>query len=64
MENRANSIIRPLFMSWYNCALWFGAANSKKHVVDLGPKEGEWINYQRFGITYEELNLLPIEEEY
>lgn len=51
-------------MSWYNRALWFGATNSKKHVVGLGPKESEWINYQMFGVTYEELNLLPTEEEY
>lgn len=64
MENRTRCIIRPLFMSWYNCALWFGAANCKKCVVDLGPKEGEWINNQRFQITYEELSLLPPEQEY
>lgn len=64
IENRTKSIIRPLFMSWYSCALWFEATNSKKHVVGLGPKESEWINYQMFGVTYEELNLLPTEEEY
>lgn len=52
MENRPESIIRPPFKLWYNCALWFGATDSKKHVVELGPKEGEWIDDQMFGITY------------
>lgn len=51
MENRPESIIMLPFKSWYNCALWFGATDSKNHVVELGLKEGEWIDDQRFGIT-------------
>lgn len=52
METRPESIIRPPFKSWCNCALWFGATDSKKHVVELGPKESEWIDDQRFRMTY------------
>lgn len=35
----------------------------QKHAVELGPKEGEWIDDQRFGMTCDELNLCLTEEK-
>lgn len=58
-EIRSESIIRSLFKSWYNRALWFGAIDSKKLEMKLGPKEGGCVTRGLEGLTYEELNLLP-----